>query len=98
MIDLYTEIEDADTTEFTSAKKVKLEKPLKIDGDKIEKLFIANSVGGLGGGGVGAFREDEPEEEFTTRMVTEASGEEELKYRLIKLADNLELELEVKEK
>jgi hypothetical protein len=98
MIDLYTEIEEADTSEFTSAKKVKLEKPLVIDGDKIEKLFIANSVGGLGGNGIGAFRETEPEDEYTTRLITEAKGEEEIKYRLVKLAENLELELEVKEK
>lgn len=96
MINLYNEIEDADTSEFTAAKKVNLEKPLVIDEDKIHKLFIAHGTGM--GAGIGAFRENKPDDKYKTQLITEAHGEDELKIALVKLAENLELDIEIKEK
>lgn len=91
MID-YT-VTDDKPEDFTDAQKIRLEKPVQINGDTYEELVLAHSLGVFGGPKMALFTPDK-EKELANRKLAECLREDELFFRLAKDSDNLEVQIE----
>jgi hypothetical protein len=90
-LDIYEKIPEADTSEFTSAKKVRFDTPIRIDDEPVEKAFVAAGTGL--GAGTAIFREKEHAEELGTRMLAEGMNEFQAKTELIRKSDSHSLKV-----